>query len=118
MSAGTLTVRLARPRYSEGLMFGFLVALAAAIAAYALASGHTVVAAVMCVLPLVGWFATRPIALLALLGLSIPALMSLTGNGLGSVGNNGYNASVSDFLLLLIGPGIVLKAMSARPEPG
>jgi hypothetical protein len=117
MSADTLTVRLARPRYSEGLVFGLLVALAAAIAAYALAGGHTVVAAVMCGLPIVGWFATRPTALLALLGLSIPALMSLTGNGLGSVGSNGYNASVSDFLLLLIGAGIVFAWMFGRSEP-
>jgi hypothetical protein len=108
---------LPRPNDRDGLTFGALVVLATAAAAYELTHGHERLAIVWCVLPIVGWFSSRPAALLALLGLSIPAFMSLTGNGLGSSGNSGYNASVSDFLLLLIGAGIFFTWLSGRSEP-
>jgi hypothetical protein len=117
VSAASLTAQLPRWRDREGFVFGALVVLAIVVAAYELTHGNERVAIVWCVLPIVGWFATRPTSLFALLGLSIPALMSLTGNGLGSIGNGGYNASVSDFLLLLIGAGIVFKWLAGRSEP-
>jgi hypothetical protein len=117
MSAETLTAMLPRWRDGQGLIFGSVCAFAAAMSAYALAGGHTAIAAVVCVLPITGWFATRPTGPLVLLGASIPALMSLTGNGLGSTGNGGYNASVSDFVLIVIGAGILFRWMSGRSEP-
>jgi hypothetical protein len=117
MSTASITALLPRRRNPEGFVFGFLVVAAVVVAAYELTHGHERLAIVWCVLPVVGWFSTRPTALLALLGLSIPFLLSLTGNGLGSIGNSGYNASVSDFLLLLIAAGIVFKWLSGRSEP-
>ena len=101
----------------EELAFGAGVLVTCAVAAFALASGHEAVAIAACVLPVAAWFATRPTAPLVLFGLSIPAVMSLTNNSLGSTGNGGYNTSVSDFLLLLIALGIALKWMSGRSEP-
>jgi hypothetical protein len=111
--------RARRPgrRDLEGLAFGVATLLAAAVSAYALVKGHEFVAAVVSCLPVAGWFATRPAAPLVLLGLSLPALISLTGNGLGSTGNSGYNASISDFLLLLIGAGILFRWLAGRSEP-
>src|SRR5438876_3356013 len=116
MSADSFAA-LPPPRHErEELAFGAVVLLAIAVSAFALASGHERLAIVASVLPIAGWFTTRPTSPLILLGASIPALMSLTGNSLGSTGNGGYNASISDFLLLLIGAGIVFRWLSGRSE--
>src|SRR5919201_5858215 len=117
MSAGTLAALLPRRYEREEVAFGGAVVVACGIAAFALASGHDTAALMTSVVPIAGWFVSRPTAPLVLFGLSIPAVMSLTNNSLGSTGNGGYNTSVSDFLLLLIALGIALKWMSGRSEP-
>jgi hypothetical protein len=117
MSGETLTALLPRRHEREEVVFGALVLLACAVGAVALTSGHESFAIVASVLPIAGWFASRPTAPLVLLGLSIPAVMSLTNDSLGSTGNGGYNTSLSDCLLILISLGIMFKWMSGRTEP-
>lgn len=117
MSTRTFTASLPRRHEREEITFGAGVLATCAFAAFALASDHTTVAIVASVLPIAAWFATRPTAPLVLFGVSIPAVISLTGNSLGSTGNGGYNTSVSDFLLVLVAVGIVLKWLSGRSEP-
>ena len=117
MSAETLTAVLSRRHERDGVIFGAGVLVASGVAAFALASGHETLAIAGSVVPIAAWLATRPTAPLVLFGLSIPAVMSLTNNGLGSTGNGGYNSSVSDFLLLLVALGIALRWMSGRSEP-
>ena len=117
MSAETLTALLSRRREPDEVTFAAGVLVACGVAAFALASGHETLAIAGSVAPMAGWLATRPTAPLVLFGLSIPAVMSLTSNGLGSTGNGGYNTSVNDFLLLLIALGIALKWMSGKSEP-
>jgi O-antigen ligase len=117
MSEGTLAALLPRRYEREQVAFAGAVVVACAVAAMALAADHQTVAVVASVVPIAAWCATRPTAPLVLFGLSIPAVMSLTNNSLGSTGNGGYNTSVSDFLLLLIVVGIVFRWMSGRSEP-
>src|ERR671934_1280724 len=117
MSAETLTAVLSRRHERDGVIFGAGVLVASGVAAFALASGHETLAIAGSVVPIAAWLATRPTAPLVLFGLSIPAVMSLTSNSLGSTGNGGYNTSVSDFLLVLITLGIAFKWMSGRSEP-
>jgi hypothetical protein len=117
MSAGTFAALLPRRYEREEVAFGAVVVVSCGVAAMALASGHQTAAIVASAIPIAGWFAGRPTAPLVLFGLSIPAVMSLTNNSLGSTGNGGYNTSVSDFLLLLITVGIVFKWMTGRSEP-
>lgn len=124
MSVESLTALIPRSfpngsrwRDGEGGAFAVLVALAVAIAGYAVADGHQVLAIGVCVFPIVGWLSTRPTIPLVLLGASIPGLISLTGNGTGSTANGGYNASVSDFVLVLVGIGILLKWLAGKSEP-
>jgi O-antigen ligase len=117
MSAEMVTAVLSRRHGRDEVTFGAGVLVACGVAAFALASGHETLAIVGSVLPIAAWVATRPAAPLVLFGLSIPAVMSLTNNGLGSTGNGGYNSSVSDFLLLLIVLGIAFRWTSGRSEP-
>lgn len=117
MSEGTLAALLPRRYEREQVAFAGAVVGASAVAAMALATDHQTVAVVASVAPIAAWVATLPAAPLVLFGLSIPAVMSLTNNGLGSTGNGGYNSSVSDFLLLLIVLGIFFRWTSGRSEP-
>jgi hypothetical protein len=117
MSAHTSAALLPRRYEREQVVFGAGVLATCAFAAFALANDYKTVAIVASVLPIAAWFATRPTAPLVLLGVSIPAVISLTSDSLGSTGNGGYNTSVSDFLLVLVAVGIVLKWLSGRSEP-
>lgn len=112
-----MTASLPRRHEREEIIFGAGVLATCAFAAFALANDHKTVAIVASVLPIAAWFATRPTAPLVLFGVSIPAVISLTSNSLGSTGNGGYNTSVSDFLLVLVAVGIVMKWLSGRSEP-
>lgn len=105
--------------YDRGdyLAFGLLLLVAATFSAYALVNGHEVLAILVSIFPILGWLSSRPTIPLVLLGVSIPAFTSLTGNGLGSTGGSGYNASLSDFVLLLIGAGILLNWLTGKSEP-
>src|SRR5919197_753803 len=105
MSAGTLAALLPRRYEREEVAFGGVVVVACGVAAVALATGHETAAIVPSAIPIAGWLASRPTAPLVLFGLSIPAVMSLTNDSLGSTGKGGYNTSLSDFLLLLITVG-------------
>src|SRR5438874_7914357 len=117
MSEGTLAALLPRRYERDEVAFAGAVVVACAVAAMALATDHQTVAVVASVVPIAAWCAARPTAPLVLFGFSIPAVMSLTNDSLGSTGNGGYNTSVSDFLLLLIVVGIAFKWMSGRSEP-
>jgi hypothetical protein len=117
MSEGTLAALLPRRYERDEVAFGGAVVVASGVAAVALATDRQTVAVVASVFPIAAWFATRPTAPLVLFGLSIPAVVSLTNNSVGSTGNGGYNTSASDFLLLLITLGIAFKWMSGRSEP-
>jgi hypothetical protein len=113
---GLLTDRV-RDREIGALAFGIAVAFGAALAGYALVTGHERLAIVLSVLPLAVCLLTRPTIPLVFLGASIPALASVTGGGTGAANSGGYNAAVSDVLLVLVGAGILLSWMIARPEP-
>jgi hypothetical protein len=84
--------------------------LGAGLVAVAVAGGVTLVrgptlsAAALCAMPLVIWLFTRPGVALVLLGASIPLLFSLTG------GRGGFNLSISDLLLVLVGALILFEA--------
>lgn len=117
MSADTSAALLPRRYEREQVVFGTGVAVACTLTAFALAKGHDTLAVVASVLPICAWFASRPTAPLVLLGVSIPAVISLTNDSYGSTGNGGYNTSVSDFLLVLVALGIVMKWLSGRSEP-
>jgi hypothetical protein len=117
MSADTLAALLPRRHQRDEVAFAAGVLVACGLVAFALENGHESLAIVASVLPLVAWFPTRPTAPLVLFGASIPAVISLSNNSFGSTGNGGFNTSVSDFLLVLISLGIVLRWLSGRSEP-
>ena len=118
-SAGLLELLAGRVRHRDAaaLGFGIMAAFAATLAGYALINGHERVAIVLSLLPVAVCVLARPTIPLVFLGASIPALASLTGGGSGAAGSGGYNAAASDFLLVLVGAGILLTWMIARPEP-
>lgn len=107
----------ARRRGTGSVAFGIAVALAAALAGYALVNGHERLAIVLSLAPLTVCLVARPTVPLVFLGASLPALASVTAGGSGGAGSGGYNAAVSDFLLVLVGAGIFLGWTIARPEP-
>ena len=64
-----------------------------------------------CLLPVAVWSLSRPALLLVLLGASLPLLQSVTG------GRLGYQVSISDLLLVLLGTVIVFRAATTgAPE--
>ena len=68
-------------------------------------------AVAVCLLPLAVWSLSRPALLLLLLGASLPLLQSVTG------GRLGYQISVSDLLLVLLGTAIVFRAATTGSAP-
>jgi hypothetical protein len=98
-------------RSLRSMELAIAVAAAAGFVAYALASGHRLVATVASLVPIAAWLLAWPVALLVPLGLSIPDLHSLTG------GRGGFNLSISDVLLVLAGAGILLEAATAKSLP-
>jgi hypothetical protein len=69
------------------------------------------VATAASLVPLAAWAVARPVALLIPLGASIPDLRSLTD------GRGGFNLSISDVLLVLVGVGILIEAATTRSLP-
>lgn len=96
---------------SAPLQLALLGAGAAALVAYLLASGQTVVAAAASLLPIVGWVLAQPVVLLVPLGAVLPDTRSLTG------GRGGFHVSISDIVLVLVGAGILIESTLARPLP-
>ncbi len=92
---------------------GFAVGAAglAALVAYALVGGHRLVATSLALFPLVAWVLGQPLALLVALGVVLPDARSLTG------GRGGFNVSISDLVLLLVGAAIVAEAAVTRRLP-
>jgi O-Antigen ligase len=86
------------------------IGLGAGLVAVAVASGVTLVrgptlfAAALCAMPLVIWLFTKPGLALVFLGASIPFLYSFTG------GRGGFNLSISDLFLVLVGALILFEA--------
>ena len=62
-------------------------------------------------MPIGVWLLTRPVALLVPLGLAIPDVRSLAGEG------GGFEVSISDLLLVLVGAGILLEAATTKSFP-
>ena len=83
----------------------------AALVAYALVGGHRLVATSLALFPLVAWVLGQPLALLVALGVVLPDARSLTG------GRGGFNVSISDLVLLLVGAAIVAEAAVTRRLP-
>src|SRR5690348_10457962 len=69
-----------------------------------LVGGPTLFAAALCATPLVIWLFTKPGLALVFLGASIPFLYSLTG------GQGGFNLSISDLFLVIVGALILFQA--------
>jgi hypothetical protein len=90
---------------------------AAVVAALALARGHHILALAVAVIPLVAIVLTRPTIPLIALAAALPSLASITHGGNGAVGSGGYNATVSDVLLVLVGAGIFTTWIMGRSEP-
>ena len=84
-----------------------VVALAL-LAAYSLASGRTLVALAVALLPLAIWEATRLTVALVLLGLSLPAFMSIFGEGAS------LNVAPSDVLLVVIVAAVAARMVITR----
>ena len=84
-----------------------VVALAL-LAAYSLASGRTLVALAVALLPLAIWEATRLTVALVLLGLSLPAFMSIPGEGAN------IRVAASDVLLILIISALLARMAATR----
>jgi hypothetical protein len=92
-------------RIDTGAVGASLLALAAAlVAGVALFHESTSIALALCALPLVVWLFGRPTPALALLGVSIPFVYSLTG------GRGGVNLAASDLLLLFVAAGMAFDA--------
>jgi len=89
---------------AERVGLGAVALGGAALAGYALARGHETAAIAICVLPIAAWMLVRPLVPLVLLGVSIPDIQSLTA------GHGGFNLSISDLLLVLLGALVLLEA--------
>ena len=84
------------------------LAALALLAAYSLASGRTLIALSVALLPLAIWEATRLTVSLVLLGLSLPAFMSILGEGAN------IKVAASDVLLVLIFAALLARFAVTR----
>jgi len=98
-------------RNARSVAFLLAGAGAALFVGYAVVRGETVVATVAAFLPFVVWAVMRPVALLMPLGASIPDIHSLTA------GRRGFNLSISDLVLVLLGAGILFEAAVTKSFP-
>ena len=64
-----------------------------------------------CLLPLAVWSLSRPALLLVLLGASLPLVQNVAG------GRLGYQVSISDLLLVLLGTAILFRAATTGSAP-
>jgi hypothetical protein len=90
------------------------VAVAGVAVGRGLVNGHASLAVVVCLLPLAAWLWSRPDVPLILLGASLPVLQSVAGGSLG------YQVTLSDLLLVLVGATILFRAAitGSAPEVG
>lgn len=101
-----------RSRVDSGALAALILGpLAAVVVGVALFREPRSYALALCALPLVVWLFTRPTAALALLGVSIPFVYSLTG------GSGGFNLAISDLLLLFVAAGIAIDAAMSGAMP-
>ena len=96
------------------LVTGAICLCAAALAAHELAAGSLRLAVAFSLIPLAIWLITNPTVPLVLLGLSLPMVISLTGNNSGS---GTYNVAASDLVMVLVLAGIALDRSSTKPVP-
>jgi hypothetical protein len=107
--------RLVPPRPSlpdaNGVAFGVVGILSAALAIYLLSHGQQRIAFALAFLPIGLWFVARPALPIVLLGASLPWVVSLSGASAG-----GLSIAASDLLMTLLVASVVVGAASAlRP---
>lgn len=91
--------------------FAGLALLSAAVVAYLLTNGRTSVAVAFALLPLVVWLLTQPTPLLLGLGVSLPALMSVSGHA------GGFHVAASDLVLTALVAAILLEGTATLSLP-
>jgi O-Antigen ligase len=88
-----------------------LAVLSGACVAFLVTRGHSTYAVVFALLPGVVWLLSKPIPLLIALGLSLPALMSVTGQA------GGYHVAASDLILAALVVAIAIEATTTISFP-
>lgn len=107
--------RLVLPRPSlpdaNGVAFGVIGILSAALAIYLLSHGQQRIAFALAFLPVGLWFVARPALPIVLLGASLPWVVSLSGRSAG-----GLSVAASDLLITFLVASVVVGAATAlRP---